>query len=126
MATTVAELCVITRTKGCPQAMVEIVERRRFDDFDPKVPADERVVFSIGDSWYRIDLSAANKARLEEALAPFIEVAEPIPAPRGPLRGDNAASYSEIREWARSKGIDVPDRGRVKHSVVTDYYKAHR
>ncbi|HEX9518715.1 MAG TPA: histone-like nucleoid-structuring protein Lsr2, partial [Streptosporangiaceae bacterium] len=32
---------------------------------------------------------------------------------------------SEIREWARKRGQDVSDRGRIPDSVIASYEAAH-
>jgi hypothetical protein len=38
----------------------------------------------------------------------------------GSARGDRAQNQA-VREWAKSKGIDVSDRGRIPRSVIEQY-----
>ena len=38
---------------------------------------------------------------------------------------DRRALNQEIRQWARDKGMDVSDFGRISHEVLIAYYKAH-
>lgn len=97
------------------------------DDIDGS--ADARTVeFSLDKSDYSIDLSPANVAKLEEALAPFIANAErasrrrprKAAAPRGRQGGS-----APIREWARANGFTVSDRGRVPAEVIAAYEAAN-
>jgi hypothetical protein len=83
-----------------------------------------------------LDLSAANSARLDEALAPFIEVGSKI-ARGGPrLRVVRAAGSARatspadrernaaVRAWAAEQGLAVSDRGRIKSEILYAYEAA--
>lgn len=104
----------------------------QIDDFDGKSENAETVFFSIDDVFYRIDLAAANKKKLSEALAPFIDKAGKTDAPKGGKRtpvstydGYPQVSPETIREWAATQpDLDLGDRGRIPETVVTRYHLA--
>ena len=100
------------------------------DDLDGSANATE-VSFSLnGESW-TIDLSAKNRTALEKALKPYIAKATKRGRPRRasastksggrPSRTDVAV----VREWAKSNGYSVSDRGRVSSTVQQAYDAAH-
>jgi hypothetical protein len=81
---------------------------------------------------YEIDLSAANSARLREALAPFLSAARrstgrrrssssPAPARAATDREQNQA----IREWAQQQGMKISERGRIPSNVLEAYHQNH-
>ncbi|MFJ2550943.1 Lsr2 family protein [Microbacterium sp. NPDC087591] len=107
------------------RVIVELV-----DDLDGQ-PIDSNdgggtVQFALQGRQYELDLSAANLAKLEAAVAPFIEVARTSktgtssssPSPR---RRKSTTELAEIREWARSQGISVSGYGRVPAEVRAAY-----
>lgn len=91
------------------------------DDFDGTENATT-VQFALDGKKYEIDLSAANKAKLVEALAPFVKVARATAS-----RGASAAAkggrkdLAAIREWANANGFEVSAKGRIPTSVVEAY-----
>jgi hypothetical protein len=96
------------------------------DDIDGS-PGAATVSFGLGGTSYEIDLTAANKARLCGALAPFIAAARPASLRRraasrpAAVRADRAA----VRAWARQAGLAVSDRGRISAAVMRQYDAAH-
>jgi hypothetical protein len=98
------------------------------DDIDGS-EATETVSFGLDGTTYEIDLNDKNAAALRDVLAGYIGHGRKVGA--GPRRGRKAAASSggpsarEIREWARSNGHDVPDRGRVSAEVREAYDAAH-
>ena len=48
-----------------------------------------------------------------------------MPARPRRLRGDRCPSAREIRDWARSNGYKVPDRGRIPADVREAFEAAH-
>jgi hypothetical protein len=81
----------------------------------------------------QVDLTAKNAAKFRDALAPFVAGGTTlgrggVTASRGrPGRGQQAARSDRevnqaIREWAKSKKIDVSDRGRIKQEIVDRYH----
>jgi hypothetical protein len=99
------------------------------DDLDGS-EATETVTFGLDGTTYEIDLNDKNAAKLRDALAGYVGHGRKVG--NGPRRGRKAsaaandgASAKEIRDWARSNGHDVPDRGRVSAEVRAAYAKAH-
>jgi Lsr2 len=98
------------------------------DDIDGG-EATETVTFGLDGTSYEIDLNDENAAKLRDALAPYVGHGRKVGA--APRRGRKAAASSdgpsarEIRDWARSNGFDVPDRGRVSAEVREAFQKAH-
>jgi hypothetical protein len=112
--------------------MAQKIHVELVDDIDGS-PAAETVSFGLDGSQYQIDLNQGNATALREALAPYIghgRRADGGAARRRGLGSSSAAgkagpSAAEIREWARSNGWDVPDRGRVSAEVREAYAAAH-
>lgn len=103
------------------------------DDLDGS-PADEQVEFAVDGRSYEIDLSAANSAKLRDALAPFVSAARRV---GGGRRGGGAAGSAPsrpaadreqnqaIREWAQAQGMKISERGRIPSNVLEAYHAAH-
>ena len=99
------------------------------DDLDGS-EASESVSFGLDGTSYEIDLNDQNAARLRDALAEFVGHARKVGSAsrRGGRRSaapSGGPSAKEIRDWARSNGHDVPDRGRVSAEVREAYAAAH-
>ena len=98
------------------------------DDIDGS-EATETVSFGLDGTSYEIDLNDKNAAALRDALAGYVGHARKVGAAsrRGRSRAAAAGGPAprEIREWARSQGMDVPDRGRVSADVRAAYDAAH-
>lgn len=91
------------------------------DDLDGSEGA-ETVSFGLDGTSYEIDLSEKNAAALREALAGYVGHARK--AGRAATKSSRTRSTSssgpsarELREWARSNGFQVSDRGRVPEEV---------
>jgi hypothetical protein len=101
------------------------------DDLDGS-PADEQVEFAVDGKAYEIDLSAANSARLRDALAPFISAARRTGSRRrsgaGPVASRPSTDREQnqaIREWAVRQGMKISERGRIPSNVLEAYHKNH-
>jgi nucleoid-associated protein Lsr2 len=103
------------------------------DDIDGGT-ADETVSFSLDGVSYEIDLSAKNAGTMRDAFAQYVGQARRVGgrssggrgSSRGRARrggGDNRTA--EIREWARSNGHKVNERGRIPATIIEAYDKAH-
>ena len=109
--------------------MAQKIQTLFIDDIDGS-EAEGTVRFGLDGTDYEIDLSAAHAADLRAALAPFIAVGRKVPgAARRPGRAARKAaaggiSTTEIREWARTQGIEVKDRGRASAGIVARYREA--
>ncbi|OHV38088.1 MULTISPECIES: histone-like nucleoid-structuring protein Lsr2 [Pseudofrankia] len=97
--------------------------------------ADETVRFGLDGAQYEIDLSEKNATKLRESLAPFVGAARRsggrasgsrrVAARTPSRRGGGTDRTADIREWARSNGYTVSDRGRIASNIVEAYEKAH-
>lgn len=98
------------------------------DDIDG-AKADETVTFGLDGVNYEIDLSAANAAKLRDDLASWVGHARRVRGATGGRRSGRGSGPKEdlnaIREWGRSNGHKVSDRGRVSAEVREAYAKAH-
>jgi hypothetical protein len=96
------------------------------DDLDGNEAA-ETVSFGLDGVDYEVDLSEAHAEDLRTALAPYIGVGRKTGGRRrkSGRASEPSASASEIREWARQNGWEVPDRGRVAAEVREAYAAAH-
>ena len=90
------------------------------DDLDGS-EATQTVSFGLDGANYEIDLTDDHATALREALAPYVGHARKVgragakKASSKPAAG--GASAAEVRDWARSNGYDVPDRGRIPAEV---------
>lgn len=125
--------------------MAERIIRQLIDDLDQTEIMDGKggsVEFALRGTTYSIDLTDSNIAKLDKALAPFVEAAakasgRPAPAPRstssakkrsGRRAGKRASTNStaSVRAWAAENGHEVNARGRIPASVSQAYELAHQ
>jgi len=92
-------------------------------------PNGRTIAFSFDGVDYQIDLGEKNVTKFEKAIGPFVDAATRVGGRR--TRGKTAAVRSgrdsesqAIREWARSNGFDVSDRGRISVSVLEAWNEA--
>jgi hypothetical protein len=93
------------------------------DDLDGG-PANETVRFGLGRAQYEIDLSKKNARAFRKKLAPFVEHARKagLGQRRRPARTASSRQRSDdIRAWAKARGLQVSDRGRIPAGVVDQY-----
>jgi hypothetical protein len=90
------------------------------DDLDGS-DASQTVSFGLDGTSYEIDLNDKNASALRDAMATYVGHGRKV---TGSRRGRRSASSSaqgasarEIRDWARSNGHKVPERGRIPSSV---------
>ncbi len=110
------------------------------DDLDGS-QASESVSFALDGSSYEIDLSEDNADKLRDALALYVASArrgdgarrapgrpKAVKAPKaakGPRTAPDREQTAAIREWARSNGHEVSERGRLSASVLAAFEAAH-
>jgi hypothetical protein len=97
------------------------------DDLDGSDDA-ETISFGFGGVVYEIDLGQKNRAKLEKALAPFIEAGRRVPRGgrrRAADRSNASVDRGAVRAWAKSVGIKVPERGRISADIMRQYEEAH-
>ncbi|MDN5685304.1 MAG: Lsr2 family protein [Brachybacterium sp.] len=90
--------------------------------------AAETVSFAVDGVAYEIDLSEDNARKLREELDGWVAKARRVGGRRSRGTGSRAGSSNDsarIREWARSAGYEVPDRGRISGTIRKAYEEAH-
>ncbi len=98
------------------------------DDIDGS-DASETVAFGLDGTSYEIDLNDKNAAALRDALSAYVGHARKVSTRARRTRAAAAASSGpsarELRDWARSNGFEVSDRGRVPAEVREAFDAAH-
>ena len=98
------------------------------DDLDGS-DATQTVSFGLDGATYEIDLNDKNAAALRDALATYVGHGRKVSGSRRGRRSSSStgsgSSAKEIRDWARSNGHQVPDRGRIPASVREAFEAAH-
>jgi len=99
------------------------------DDLDGS-DATQTVSFGLDGTSYEIDLNDDNAAALRDAMATYVGHARKVSGARRGRRTSSAAangshSAKEIRDWARSNGHKVPERGRIPSDVREAFESAH-
>lgn len=106
----------------------------QIDDYDGKSEGAEPFFFSLNDRFWRIDLVGANRKKIEDFLAPFIDKAQPTDPPKGGKRtpateytnGFGDPDPAEVRAWAKAQDPPIPvnEKGRVPDDVTRQYKQA--
>lgn len=107
--------------------MAQRVQILMVDDLDGS-EATQTLKFGFDGIDYTIDLNDKNAEKLKKAIAPFLGVATRVGRTTGKRRLASTTGSKtparEIREWARSNGHDVPDRGAIPAAVREAYEAA--
>jgi hypothetical protein len=111
--------------------MAQKVQTLLIDDLDGG-EAEGTVRFGLDGAEYEIDLNAKHAEALRKALARYVDAARRAPgaAARRPGRSGrkpasaNGTDPTAVREWAKSQGIEVKDRGRVPAELVVKFKAA--
>lgn len=105
------------------------------DDLDGTTSDDiSTVTFGLDGVSYEIDLTEENASALRDQFSDFIASARrnggrarrggvPGGGPNG--SGRTREQTQAIREWAKSNGHDVSDRGRISSTVIDAFESAH-
>lgn len=109
--------------------MAQKVQVLLVDDVDGSA-AEETVTFALDGVSYEIDLTAANAAKLRDALAEWVGHARKVggrssrsSAPRA--RRASSSDAQAVRDWAKANGYTVSERGRISAEIKTAYDAAH-
>jgi hypothetical protein len=97
------------------------------------VEGTETITFGLDGSAYEIDVCEAHGKELRDAYAPYVGAARRAGRSTGagarrPGGGRSRGANNEvaqIREWARSNGHQVSERGRISATVKSAYDAAH-
>jgi hypothetical protein len=108
--------------------MARKVQVHLLDDIDGS-RADETLKFGVDGILYEIDLNAKHADKLRSSLAQYITKARRVGRGQVATTGRVQASARSdreqnqaIREWAKVKGLEVSDRGRIPQTVVEQYH----
>jgi hypothetical protein len=91
----------------------------------------ETINFSYKGKAYTIDLSPENAKAFDKAVSTYISAASPAGrAPVAAMKTKSGAKVDRdqtqaIRDWARSHGHEVSDRGRISAKIQELYHSAH-
>jgi Lsr2 len=109
--------------------MAQKVQTLFIDDLDGS-EADGTVRFGLDGTDYDIDLNTKHAQELRDALARYLSVSRRVgsaarrPTHSGRSAPANGLNTTEVREWAKTQGIDVKDRGRVPAELVVKFKAA--
>lgn len=110
--------------------MAQKVEVTLIDDLDGG-KADETVTFSLDGAQYVIDLSSKNAKQLRESLSRYVDAARkekgvrPVGRGAGRKTTSIGPNTSDVREWAKTHGYEVSERGRVSKELIVKFQEAH-
>ena len=105
--------------------MAQKIQTIFIDDLDGS-EAGDTVRFGLDGTDYEIDLNAKHA----QELARYVNAARRAgggarsPARSGHRAQANGLNTTEVREWAKTQGIDVKDRGRVPAELVAKFKAA--
>ena len=96
---------------------------------DSEVAGTESISFAVDGNAYQIDLCAPHSAEFGKKVGPFADHARRVlsggRSRRKAKPGTARRRGADIREWARTRGHEVSDRGRIPDSVIEAYDAAH-
>jgi len=94
------------------------------DDIDGS-PEAETVTFGLDGTTYEIDLAEANRTKFNAAFAPYIEAGRRISRTRGRSGAGRSSGpkvdNTAVRAWAKERGLQVSERGRISAEVLRQY-----
>ncbi|HEY2671973.1 MAG TPA: Lsr2 family protein [Rugosimonospora sp.] len=109
--------------------MARKVQVHLLDDIDG-AQADETLKFALDGTNYEIDLSTRHADKLRKSLEKYVQSARRVG--RGhvattsrvrtvaPARSDRVQNQA-IRDWARRKGMELSERGRIPRAIAEQY-----
>jgi hypothetical protein len=108
--------------------MAQKVQVLLVDDIDGS-EATETVSLGLDGVSYEIDLSSGNAGSLRKELTQYVDHARKAGNTQARRRrqrnGAGREQSARIREWAKSRGFKVNERGRIPQNIVTEYEAAH-
>jgi len=117
--------------------MAQKVVVQLIDDLDGTPAEDgETVTFALDGVTYEIDLHPENASKLRDSLADFVAGARrtsgrakrraATTTRRVVAEARTKEQTKAIRNWARSNGHELADRGRIPASIIEAFEQAHR
>lgn len=117
--------------KSCAMAKKVVVEL--VDDLDNSAIEEGEggtVSFALEGVNYEIDLGSANIEQLRTVLAPYIEKGRRTGRAGAARKASSSAGSGlptlnqQIREWAKTRGLDVPSKGPLPKRIREAYESA--
>lgn len=119
--------------------MAKRVIHQLIDDIDGS-EATDTIHFGLDGIQYEIDLSEGNAVKLRDALGKYVGAGSRVGRMGGPgghratvtrrqgppVERHSREQLNAVREWARSQGIEISDRGRVPVDVMAKFEEAHK
>jgi hypothetical protein len=110
----------ITETEMAQKVSVLLV-----DDIDGS-EAEETVPFGLDGTHYEIDLNSRHARDLRGQLDRYVKAARKATRPPGqPARARrttaNGNTNTGIRTWAKERGLQINERGRIPAEIMTQY-----
>ena len=110
--------------------MAQKVETVFIDDIDGS-SADTTMRFGLDGTEYEIDLTATHADQLRKATKRYIQAGRKVSSARRSSRNtarrtstSSGPSSSEVRDWAKSQGLEVKERGRIPAELVVKFQAA--
>lgn len=111
--------------------MAQKIETVFIDDLDGS-KADTTIRFGLDGAEYEIDLNTAHADALRKAAERYIGAGRKVStSARRTARGgtrrsgtSSGPSSSEVRDWAKSQGYEVKERGRIPAELVVKFQAA--
>src|SRR4051812_47212969 len=126
----------ISRGKGNSEMAQRVQVMLVCDLHGDETPATDTVEFALDGAAYEIDVCEQHAGELRERMAPYVGVARRAggrgttgASRSGGGRGRGSSGWGEaarMREWARSQGLAVPERGRIPAELAEKYAAANR
>jgi hypothetical protein len=106
------------------------------DLHEGEVPAEETLTFAVDGTTYAFELCAEHLSEFRDTLARYVGAARRADQPRrgrrraadatpGRRSSSGRTDLAEVREWARSQGYKVSDRGRISAEVQEAFEAAN-
>lgn len=87
----------------------------------------ETVSFALDGTTHEIDLTSKEADNFRGLFQDYIAVARKIGRKTGTAgkRSQVTSDAKDVRAWAQSQGLEVPDRGRIPADIREKYEAAH-
>ena len=111
--------------------MVTRITHTLVDDVDNTEEANQTVSFALDGTAYEIDLTDERAKALRSSFEEWTEYARvttaAVAAAGTKRRSRSTVDHDpvQVREWAKTQGIEISERGRISSEILTAY-KAHR
>jgi hypothetical protein len=95
---------------------------------DSEVAGTESISFAVDGNTYQIDLCPPHSEEFGKKVGTFADHARRVLSGgrrRRAKPGTARRRGADIREWARTRGHEISDRGRIPDSVISAYDAAH-